>query len=240
MSAESLKDRMRDFAEGKIGNISVSGADVSGASAGEQSHGPTQGTVMADVPEAAKRDVFTEASATAQAHAEMQPSFIQEQIDISEEDRDAFLKALVTGGRYEREFEIYGGKIRGTFRCRKIAESDGIIAWLSHCANVKKIEARIEYMTLMRDALLAAQVKRLRGLINEDFPELPTPYAPTRSDDGEGVSEPGWLGLAKSWGERPEALVTAIHSELQKFEKRYWSMVMESGNQNFWNPAASI
>jgi hypothetical protein len=247
MSAESLKERMKEFNEGKIGSVEVTGADLAKAAeqsgpAGQsgQSAGEPKGTVQADVPEEAKSDVFTHAGATSDLHQGMSPSFLQDKVDITEEDRDAFLKAIVTGGRYERPFSLFGGKLTGVFRCRKIAESDGIIAHLSYCVNSKKVDARIEYLTLMRNAMLAAQVKSLRGLVSEDFPELQAPFGPTRSADGKSVEPPAWLGLAESWGERPEAIVTALHNELQLFEKRYWAMVMDAGNQNFWNPAASI
>ena len=239
MSAESLKEKMRDFAAGKVGSVNVTGADLAG-SPEDESHEPTKGTVETPVPDEAKNDVFTDSSVTSELHQGMMPSFLEETIDITDEDRDAFLQALITGGRYERTFSLFGGKLKGVFRCRNIGESDGIIAWLTHCVNSKKMDARIEYLTTMRNAILAAQVKSLRGMINEDFPELPGPYAPTRSEDGKTLIEPGWLSAANSWGERPEALVTALHNELQRFEKRYWAMVMDAGNQNFWNPAASI
>lgn len=248
MSANSLKEKMKDFQAGKAGSVSVSGEDLTAAQSAKK--GPTEGTVQADVPQEAKDDVFTNADATAELHKGLSPSYLQEQVEITQEDRDAFLQCLVTGGRFERSFSIYGGKVTGTFRCRKIEESDGILAWLNHLITTQKIEARIEYMDLMRNALLAAQVKSLRGLINEDFEELSTPYAPTRTTvvkkDEKGkdvpsveVKEPGWLAAAKAWGERPEALVSAIHNELQLFERRYWTMVMEASNQSFWNPAAS-
>lgn len=239
MSAESLKEKMKEFKDGKIGSVKVTGSDLAANSTGGKK-GPTRGTVTADVPEEAKNDVFTDADATADMHQGMTPSYLHEQIEITEADREAFLNAIVTGGRYERSFSLFGGKLTGVFRCRKIEESDGIIAWLSHCVNAKKLDARIEYLTMMRNAILAAQVKSLRGIVSEDFPEAAEPYAPTRSSDGEKVVEPGWLGAAIAWGKRPEALVTAIHNELQLFEKRYWAMVTDASNQNFWNPAASI
>lgn len=244
MSAETLKEKMREFEAGKVGSVKVTGADLAAeGAAGSAGAGPTQGTVQADVPKEAKTDAFSHASATADLHQGMTPSFLQDKVDITEDDREAFLKAIVTGERYERPFSLFGGKLTGTFRCRKIAESDGIIAWLSHCVNKGKADARIEYLTLMRNAMLATQVKSLRGMVSEDFPELKEPYGPTRvadGDKGDRIEAPGWVAMAESWGSRPEALVTALHNELQLFEKRYWAMVMDAGNQNFWNPAASI
>ena len=244
MSAETLKEKMREFEAGKVGSVKVTDADLAAeGAAGSAGAGPTQGTVQADVPAEAKADAFSHASATADLHQGMTPSFLQDKVDITEDDREAFLKAIVTGERYERPFSLFGGKLTGTFRCRKIAESDGIIAWLSHCVNKGKADARIEYLTLMRNAMLATQVKSLRGMVSEDFPELKEPYGPTRvadGDKGDRIEAPGWVAMAESWGSRPEALVTALHNELQLFEKRYWAMVMDAGNQNFWNPAASI
>lgn len=242
MSVESLKEKMKEFADGKIGNLKVTGADLAD-SGKEPGSGETHGTVKAEVPDEAKSDLFSHAGATADMHQGMTPSFLKDTVDITEEDREAFLHAIVTGDRYERPFTLFGGKLTGVFRCRKIAESDGIIAWLSHCVNSGKADARIEYLTLMRNAILAAQVKSLRGIVSEDFPELKEPYGPTRvadGDKGDRVEAPGWVAMADSWGNRPEALVTALHNELQLFERRYWAMVMDAGNQNFWNPAASI
>ena len=243
MSAETLKEKMREFEAGKVGSVKVTGADLAAdggtSETGKEGGGPTQGTVQADVPKEATGDVFSRAGATADLHQGMIPTFLQNKIDITEEDREAFLRAIVSGDRYERPFSLFGGKLSGVFRCRSIAESDGIIAWLSHCVNHGKADARIEYLTLMRNALLAAQVKSLRGMVSEDFPELQQPYGPTRSKDGKSVDAPGWVAMADSWGSRPEALVTALHNELQLFERRYWAMVMDAGNQNFWNPAAS-
>lgn len=243
MSAETLKEKMQEFKDGKISAVKVTGADLAAEAASGENKGPVTDTVKTEVPEEAKSDAFSHASATADLHQGMVPSFLQDTVDITQEDRDAFLRAIVTGGRYERSFSLFGGKLTGTFRCRKITESDGIIAWLSHCVNNRKADARIEYLTLMRNAMLAAQVKNLRGIVSEDFPELKEPYGPTRvadGDKGDRIVEPGWVAAAESWGNRPEALVTALHNELQLFERRYWAMVMDAGNQNFWNPAASI
>lgn len=241
MSADSLKSKMQEFKEGKLSSMKISGEDLSSsAKKPEEEHKAVSGTVVADVPDDAKNDVFNSAGDATAAHESMTPSYLQDKIDISDADRAAFLEALVTGGRYERSFSLFGGKLHGVFRCRKIAESDGIISWVGHCINDKKVDARIEYLTLMRNAVLAAQVKSLRGLVNEDFPELQTPYAPTRSADGKELLPPGWVAAAAAWGAKPEALVTALHVELQKFEKRYWTMIADAPNQNFWNPAASI
>lgn len=238
MSAESLKDKMRDFTAGKLKSVNLSSEDLAYGSDGGKPG--ASGPVIADIPKEAKNDAFSVADTTGDVHANMLTSFIDDKIDITDSERAAFLDAIVTGGRYEQPFSIFGGKITGVFRCRKVAESDGINAWLGHCTNTKKIDVQIEYMSLMRNAILAAQVKSLRGLINEDFPEMAGPLAPARSADGKDVKEPGWVPMMNAWGDRPEALVTAIHFELQKFERRYWTMVVAAGNQNFWNPAASI
>ena len=236
MSVSTLKEKMRDFNAGKTGSVNVTAEDL--RDSGDSGSGET--AKEAEVPASAKSDPADVSGEATDLHSHVVPSFISDEIDISEEDKQAFLQAIVTGGRYERSFSLFGGKLTGVFRCRDNRETDGIIAWLNHLVNTKKLDARIEYMTMMRDAVLAAQVKSLRGMVNEDFPELPTPYAPTRSEDGKDVQEPGWLGVAAAWSKRPEALISAIHLELQKFERRYWAMIRESGNQNFWKPAASI
>lgn len=253
MSATTLKDKMRDFNAGKAGSVSVSGADLAAEAAAAEEvkdTGPTTGKVEAEVPQEAKADPLAETNKTGELHQGMVPQEELEKIDITDEDREAFLQAIITGGRYERDFSLFGGKLRGTFRSRLQHESDGISAYITSLISGRKVTARIEYLTVMRGAVLAAQVKCLRGILNEDFPELAEPYAPKWSDagrkneKGEAVkeaelSDPGWLSMMEAWCKRPEALVTAVHNELQKFEWRYWAMLKEAANENFWNPAAS-
>lgn len=250
MSVESLKDRMRKFASGQSDSISINSADVAHAAAQEDTAGDTDGTpcqgasgtVSAEVPDAARSDGIMNAGRdVGAAHSGLVggPSYI-DKVDVTEEDRAAFLDAIVTGGRYERDFSLFNGRLTGTFRCRSTAESDGIVAWVGHLLNNNKLASNVEYMSTVRNATLAAQVKSLRGLVNEDFPELSGPLAPTRSADGKTVVPPGWVGVADSWYARPEAVTSAVYAALQRFEQVYWAMVVNAANQNFWNPAASI
>lgn len=245
MSVESLKERMREFTEGRAEHVSISSADVAAAAA-EDSKGAGQepdGTVSVEIPEAAKRDgIMNSGGKAGSAHAGLvsgSASFL-DSVEVTAEDRAAFLDAIVTGGRYERSFSLFNGRLTGTFRCRSTAESDGIITWVGHLLNENKLTSNVEYMSAIRNATLAAQVKSLRGLVNEDFPELPAPLAPTRASDGKSVLAPGWIGVADSWYERPEAITTAVYAALQRFEQVYWAMVTNAANQNFWSPATSI
>lgn len=240
MSVQSLKDKMREFTEGHASSVSVGPSDLKSSDA--KSSGPVSGTVTTKVPEEARNDKFMEAGGNASSAHEalvQTTSFIDE-VKVTDDDRNAFLEAITTGGRYERQFSLFNGRLTGTFRCRSVGESDGIIAWVGHLANKGMLASNFEYTSLIRNATLAAQVKSLRGLVNEDFPELDGPLAPTRAGKDGDVTPPGWIDAAAAWGHRPEALTSALHTELQKFERVYWTMVVNAADQNFWNPAASI
>ena len=159
-----------------------------------------------------------------------------EQLTITEEDREAFLDALVTGERYVRPFSIFGGKIKGKLRCRSQAESYAIMQVLSReTRDGGPITTALEYATRLRNMLIAAQVQELNG---EEYATLQDPLLQTVK--GSEVTPPGWLDQVAGWEAKNEAIISGLYNELKKFERRYWLMTDNADDQNFWRPEGSI
>lgn len=160
-------------------------------------------------------------------------------VTLTQEDRDAFLDALVAGTRYTRTFSIFNGRVTGTLRCRSISESEGIAAWIGLWSRTGKFANLQEYTASMRDAIIVAQVAKLHGV---EFEEMTQPCGPKAGIDLKNWSDippPTWEPQIASWRNMPEAVVTAIFDEIKVFERKYWTMIAHAKDQNFWNPVAS-
>ena len=135
---------------------------------------------------------------------------------------------------FELPFSLFNGKIAGKFRSRLQAETNATISYISHECRKERIVTGIEYTNRLRNMLLATQVAELNGTA---FLPLKAPLL--RTMDGEKVIEPGWLDQVTYWEKQNDGLVNALYRELQIFERKYWVMVENAKDQNFWNPAGS-
>jgi len=216
----------------------IGSADVAEFSTPAKDKKEVSGDVKTPLTENAKKDPILKASndgGVARALAdEVSTSAISEPVVISDKDREAFLDALVSGARFELPFELFRGKIKGRFRSRTQAETGAVISYVSYECRKEKVITGIEYSNRLRNMLLATQVKELNGLA---FLPLKDPLL--RTMDGEKAIEPGWLDQVTYWEKQGDGLVNAIYKELQIFERKYWTMVDNAGDQNFWNPAGS-
>jgi len=159
---------------------------------------------------------------------------LPDEIIITNKEREAFLDALVSGDRFKLSFSIFNGRITGVLRSRSQAESHAIIQQLNRESTQGAVMTQLEYATRLRNMLLAAQVEELSG---EAYVELASPLLQTVK--GDETVKAGWLPQVNVWVDKNEGLVAALYRELQKFERKYWTMVENSDNQNFWNPVES-
>jgi len=157
-----------------------------------------------------------------------------ERLVLTEAEREAFLDAIVSGNRYVAEFVTFGGRVKGKFRCRSQAESYAIMQQLNRECRSERVNNALEYATRLRNMLLAAQVAEING---EAYTEFNAPLLQTTN--GSKVDLPGWLAQVDVWEARNEALIAALYTELKKFERKYWLMVDNAADQNFWNPVES-
>lgn len=247
-----LKERLRKI-ETEGGKVQI-GSGVMGDAPSVKAI-PVTGDVQASVPKVANADPLINKSTastgqvvTAEAEKSSDAAsgdivtnsgdsgtFTAEQITISDDDRNAFLNSLVSGKRFERKTTLFGGQIKLRIRCRSTEESEAIASYMNAGVREEKYASPLEYAIAIRNALLAAQVVEL----NETrFPELAAPLF--RTQDGDKITQPGWLEAAAMWSKKPETVVTAIYEELRIFEKKYWTMIAHARDQNFWHPEESI
>lgn len=162
-------------------------------------------------------------------------SLLPEEINITQAEKDLFLDCVVTGKRFELSFSLFNDKIKGRFRSRSQIESAAILARLNWETENKHVHNALEFATRLRNMLLTAQVAEVR---NTKYDVMKEPLYRTVKGLTETV-EPGWLTQVDGWMGEHEGLVSAIYRELQLFERKYWVMVNNAGDQNFWNPAES-
>lgn len=262
-ASEQLKEKLRVIESGLVDNdgkpvreVTLSSSDFASNAAnredGGKNYAPVSGEVKAAVPKAANADAMVATGATASSvtekmvegapassvvGAEIADSgslFTTEEITIKEEDREAFIAAIISGKRFVRPFSVFGGAVTGKIRCRSSKESEAIAAWINKGLKEGRYASSLEYAVGVRNSLLAAQIMELNGVA---YAELESPLMCTAS---KGVVEdPGWLASADAWSNMPEPVVAAVYDELRLFEKLYWTLVGHAADQNFWHPAES-
>lgn len=156
-------------------------------------------------------------------------------VEISKSEKEAFLDAIVTGGRYRWSTTLFGGRVYLGLRARTVAEVEAIDSYIRRLINDKRIVVGSEYADVMRLCLLVAGVERLG---EERFPEMgEKDLIATVGPDG--VRTPAWVDMLGVWRSKPEGLVNAILPELFKFEAKYAEMVRRGSDENFWKTAES-
>jgi hypothetical protein len=243
-TVDTLKQALTQaLGEGQAFTVSSGGG---AAAEPETKAAPVTGDTQAKVPAAADKDPLLNAGSEIagkrvnESMAEADPTalspdgFLDEEVTLTPDERDAFLDAVISGKRYEQPFSIYGGAVSGIFRSRSTLESEGIATLLNQGIRESRFGSTLEYSITIRNSLLAAQVKVLNGTA---YTELDKPYVRTVS--GDTVTEPGWLAQQQLWGAMSEPVLAALYEELKLFERKYWTMISHSRDQNFWHPAES-
>lgn len=236
MAAQDMKTKLQDAI--KAGSVSLGSGTVDGNApvVAQEVTGPT----TAQVPKVADQDPLVQPGNSAASQGLAEPAkdpdepFKDEIVIVTEEEREAFLLALVTGNRYMRPFSLFNGKVTGMLRCRSLQESEAIVSYLNLEVQENRYKSIPEYNVGVRNSTLAAQVEILNGVT---FGTLVAPLTRTQSEGK--VTEPGWLADRDLWSTRPEPVVAALYEEVRKFERKYWTMVAHAGDQNFWQPAGS-
>ncbi len=163
------------------------------------------------------------------------------EVEVTAEEKAAFLAALVDGSRYTQPFSLYAGKVTGIFRSRTTRETRAVMGELYRELREGVITGDDEYQARMRHALLRLHVQELQ---NVEYAELAEPLMAQAGTDDDGkpvANAPAWVQEAEThYGtEQQEALVSAIYEALRKFEQKYWAMVEHADDQNFWQTEGS-
>lgn len=158
-----------------------------------------------------------------------------EAVEITPEEKRAFLDAIIANTRYVRTFSLFDGQYTGEIRTRTQAETFAIFQQLNKELRDGNLESQLSYSMRLRNMLFAAQIKRLNG---QEFTELKAPLLPLV--DGGETKPIGWLDQAALWDGVNDGMANVIYNELKRFEYKYLTMLENSGNQNFWKTELPI
>lgn len=159
-------------------------------------------------------------------------------IEVTDAEKEVFFKCVLSGDRYRETVSLFNGNLNVTFRSRSSLESEAVDAFLRRRVANGLIETQSSYSDGLRCCLLAACVEEVNG---EKFPTLTE--AGGGESDGmfyhetkEGLDSPKWLWLYDKWRDKPELISAAIIDSFFDFEAKYWLMISNSKNSNFWIP----
>lgn len=156
-----------------------------------------------------------------------------EELVITPKEKQAFLDSLVTGGRYTQAYDIFGGRVHVVVRNRTTDETNAMYAYVRYALSrpgntAASVDSQLPFVPLV------AQIEEINGV---KYPEMKAPY--TFVEDKGVTTEPGWYEDFLAWVKKPEGLTSALVNRIQLFEYKYWTMVKEASNADFWKTDTS-
>ena len=160
------------------------------------------------------------------------------EVEITPEEKEMFLDAIVDDSRFELAFSLFNGKVTGVFRSRTTGESRAILKETHRrWAEFEKMPGS-EYSTILKGSMLRAQLKELNGT---GYPEMTEPLLAQYDFETDKTVPPKWYNEMETLCNKfSDALITALYGALQTFEDKYWTLIKHAGDQDFWLPEDSI
>jgi hypothetical protein len=167
-----------------------------------------------------------------------------EDIEITADDKYLFIECLTAFKRFTMEYPLFGGGSSVVLRNRTIKETQAIHAEMAR-AMAEAEETGVgmtpmEYDMRMRQGILRMQIVRFNGL---EYPEVTDLHPKMELNDAgkQEVLRPEWAIEAEGYfgNDQAEGFVTVLYHALALFEKKYWTLVKYSGDQDFWEPEDS-
>jgi hypothetical protein len=157
-------------------------------------------------------------------------------VQLTEDEKSAFLDAMLEDRRFELPFNLFNGKVTGIFRSRTSEEGRAVLTELRRQWLSGDVATDNEYTYLVKYTALRLQVKVLNGV---EYSEIEKPYLAQAATDGSVVA-PTWVNEAVAmFGDKPEGMIHALALALREFECKYWLMVTNAQDQDFWHPEDS-
>jgi hypothetical protein len=263
----SVKDKVSDELKGKgtLSSTDVAGFTRPKSKSPEEAQEVQSQTTKVPVPEEAKDDpIVNEGNSTVPADQitdevteksnnlsgelvtqQMEESAsdlgidLPDEVEVTPEDKDAFLDALIGNVRFERPFSVFGGKMHGILQNRLNRESRALLAEIRRRWDDQELTTMVEYSSKFRYAVLRFQLKEFQG---KELTKIEGPLkAQLKVEDGEAKTiPPDWMEEAEViFGDMNDGVLAALYEQLMLFERKYWAMVKNAANQNFWNPEDS-
>jgi hypothetical protein len=239
---DDLNKRVQD--QVNQGSVKLSSDDFADFGTDEE-HERAQEALTEDstvpVPEEAQKDPLLGAADQAldNAFSGVDVDDPADEVTVTAEEKNVFLEAIVKGGRFELPFTIFGGNIRGVFRSRTNAETRAIYSQVHRKLVEEEILTTAEHSALIRNALLCCQLAVYGEVENPPMGERGS-LMPKNEWNKEAnkveIIEPEWYEyMNQQFGEMDDGLVDAIYSALRNFERKYWVMVKQAEDQDFWD-----
>lgn len=162
-----------------------------------------------------------------------------EEIEITESDKAEFIDCLIDNKRFTRDFVLFGGKITGVIRSRTSDESRALIYEAQRRAQIGEVISDSDYAAIFRRSAMRFQIQQLGGV---EYPPAEGPLLAQANFksflvEDKAATAPKWYEEAeKAYSNMQTGVEAAIFAEIMKFEYKYWTMVENSDNQDFWNP----
>lgn len=157
-------------------------------------------------------------------------SSIELPVKITPEDKAAFIDAVVSNSRFEKEYKLFGGKVSLKVRSLTAEESQAIASWvLRHGADNPGDQMAGRFLK----HVLAAQISWYNGVA---MPPMAEPLFETLDKDGKTVMPPGWLSQGDFWERQGTGLVQAVRGCLNSFDRLYAALCSKAEDENFWSP----
>jgi len=170
---------------------------------------------------------------------------VPEEVILTPEEKDSFLQAVISNSRWTQRYTIYGGRVEVVLRSRLTDEGSAIISEMQRRYQNGDILDNIAYSHEIMLAAMIFQVEQLNGVMYEDrspgklkatATKIDDPLDPTGKRKISSIKAPDWYeDMHIHFGNMNEAMVRAVYQLIIDFETKYWVMVKNSGDQNFWN-----
>jgi len=148
-------------------------------------------------------------------------------VEISPIEKEKFLDAVITGDRYTQSKTIFNGRISIVFRSRQAKETTAIYSYVGRAYSAGVVSNDLESAELLKRHLLICQLQELNGI---EF----KPYLDYKKSGGDTKE---WDELLQFITDLDSGIFEALFKQLIAFETKYWTMVNNADDQNFWNPA---
>lgn len=151
-------------------------------------------------------------------------------ITITQEDKSAFIDAVVSNTRFTKEYSLFGGRLKFTVRSLTSDEVNALATWT---AKIGTSDSAGLVAGKYRKYLLAAHVSMLNGV---EMPPLEEPLYEHVGSDGKTVEPPGWIKRCDYWDKFGFGQFQAILGCVGEFDARYSILCSKAEDQNFWLP----
>lgn len=157
----------------------------------------------------------------------------QKHVKITPADKQAFVDAIIANGRMTADYSFFNNKFGITIRSRTYEEARAAMHFASSEAR-STTQSRSEFDMRLRAMLMSMQVAWINGVQYKPASEL-GPLFRTTGEDGKPV-DPPWLARVSDFENLPEAVFEAVWQCIFEFESKYWTMMRNARNQDFWLP----